>query len=114
MSTEKSWAEKIKEAGFDLEKSSRLMREAIQDYTSKICCTLSPINSKDMIFILAALKMVTNDLADQDPEANKMSDLLMSMFRSVRTTMAYPPDMPQDEKDKLKNIFFEQSLNMKI
>lgn len=114
MSTEKSWAEKIADAGFDFENGSELMKEAMQDYTNKICYTLSPIKPHDMVFILAALKTITNNLVGLDPKADKMSDLLMSMFLPVGVKMSVLSDIPQAEIDRLKNKFFKQSSNMKI
>lgn len=113
MSIEKSWAEKIKDTGFDFEKSGELMREAVQDYTNKICYALSPINPMDRIFILAALKSVTNNLAGTDPKADKMSEMLMRMFSVGRVSMSVSADIPLDELVRMKDSFFEWNSNMK-
>lgn len=111
MSTENiCWTKKIAEEGFG--KSRENIGGAFKCYADKICSGLNPFHSKDEVFILAALKSITKDMAANNPMADAISELVLMEFTAFG--IGVPAETPQKEVDRLMGLLKESILsNMK-
>ena len=108
MSTEKCWYEKMEDSG--LEKSKNLIEEAIQDYTEKICYAISPIDSRDMPFILTALKSIVESLSKDDELADFISGLLIGKIVTQKTNIPVPKNATREDIDRIKEQIFRRDI----
>ena len=105
MSTEKCWGEKICEN--DPKKMDELTKEALQDYTNKLMESISPIDPRDLMLIIASLKTITKGLAEIDPKANAMSEMIILAYRAIRFETSVPGDATQEEIEWMKGKIYK-------
>lgn len=104
---EKSYLQKIEIA--NTEKMSGGIREALKHFTNKITNAICPFYEDDLVFILASLKTIERNLSKKDPEANKIAETMLEIFKPVSMEIRVPEGVSDEEIEQIwKKIYDEK------